>query len=400
MGIIDTYMTFPDQMLPDGGRAVRVLLRPDRLAALVAEQPQIPGCTLLTDQALPDHLIADALVRGVDILTVEVDTRDAPALTRLADLRARHPALPVIAAVEGADLHSVRALMKLGINDVVELPLFVPTLAASIRDIVLVPGASSAPKGNRGALISVIKSIGGVGATNVANQIGSALARAPGLDRGACLFDLDVQFGNVVTYLGLPSEPSLTELLGAGVRMDGDFFRSVVSTMDDGLAVVPAPDQIGPLEAIDADQLLSVLECARREYGALVVDMPSNWSNWTLSVVAQSDLIVLVVNLSIGSLRQGRRQLELLASQGIGPDRIRVVANRVEKKLFRSISLDDAARALGVPVSFSIQNDYPLVNGANDRGMLVHQVNPKARTARDFEQAGAEIAALVAAKVN
>lgn len=400
MGIIDANMTFPDHRPAIDGGTVRVLLSPAEGSALRALEPRVEGYRLLMEQSLGETVIGDELVRDADIVLVEVNPADTAAISRLADLRARYPELPVIAVVADARLHSVRALMKLGVSDILEMPLSVPALASSIRDVDMTLASSRMSKERSGgAMISVIKSIGGVGATNVAAHLADTLARTPGLG-GACLFDLDVQFGNVASYMGVPSSPSLSDLLSAGSRIDGDFLQSVATSLPDGLAVFPAPTQIGPLEAVDQDQLLNVLEAARRQYGAVVADMPSNWSNWTLSVVAQSTLVVLVVNLSIGSLRQGRRQLELLMSQGIRSDRIRVVANRVEKRLFHSIGLEDAARALGVPVDYTIQNDYPLVNGANDRGVLIHKANAKSKIAREFEQIGAAVAAALPAKVS
>ncbi len=261
-------------------------------------------------------------------------------------------------------------------------------------------GARSSKGEQLAPMISVIKSIGGVGATNVATHLASLLSRGPALRAKTCIFDLDVQFGNVATYLGLQPELTLSDLLSAA-RARG-WRPAVLHSID--LAGRPGhlrpPTQIGPLEAIDPDQLLKVLSAARRNYGALIADMPSNWSNWTLSVVAQSSLVVLVINLSIASLRQGRRQLNLLLAEGIHQDRVEIVANRVEKRLFQSINLDDAARVLGLPIEYTIQNDYPLVNGANDRGLLVDQVNARSKVAKDYQQMAASIGALIGAGVN
>lgn len=323
------------------------------------------------------------LAQTASVLCVEVNPQSRQSIARIAALRAEQPDLPIIALVREADLSLVRALLRQGVNDVIELPLSIAQLTESVGDLIA-NRKGQTPRNHQkaGKLISVVKSIGGVGATNVAVNLAATLA-AQGDDR-ACLFDLDVQFGNAATYLGAAAEPSLTELLEGGARIDGDFLRTVMSVVSGGASFVPAPAEILPIEAVDEAQLRRVLQTARNEFEFVVADLPANWANWTLSVVAQSDLIILVVELSVGSLRQGKRQLQLLKSQGIESSRIAVLVNRVEQRLFKTIGLDDAAKVLGHPVQFHVHNDYPLMSAANNQGIVVADLNKRSKIARDF----------------
>jgi pilus assembly protein CpaE len=103
-----------------------------------------------------------------------------------------------------------------------------------------------------------------------------------------------------------------------------------------------------------------------------------------MSLVARSEVIFLVCELTIASLRQARRQIALLRDQGIDPARIHVIANRVEKKLFRAIGLEDAAAALDHPVNLSIANDFPLVSSALDQGVLIQELKARSRICKDM----------------
>jgi pilus assembly protein CpaE len=124
--------------------------------------------------------------------------------------------------------------------------------------------------------------------------------------------------------------------------------------------------------------------------------MPANWANWTLSVVAQSDLVILVVNLTIASLRQGTRQLHLLRSQGVDSAKIVVLVNRVEQRLFKTIDLEDAAKALGHPVKLSVHNDYASMSAANNQGVIVNELNRKSKVVRDFKAIAEQLPSLIA----
>lgn len=337
-----------------------------------------------------------ALVENAAILCLEVRSGSPLSIERIARVRADHPRLPVIALVRDADLVLVRALLRQGVRDVVQLPLSPSQLTESISETLAEMKTSAPMHVRHGRLISVVKSIGGVGATNVAVNLASALAQQDGAS--ACLFDLDVQFGNAATYLGAPAQPSLTDLLDGGARVDGDFLNTVTAKLPSGLGFVPAPQDIGPLEAIDDIQLQRILQTARGEFDYVVADMPANWANWTLSAVARSDLIVLVVNLTIASLRQGKRQLQLLLGQGIERSRIVVLANRIEQRLFKPIDLEDAGKALGFPITLSVHNDYALMSAANNQGVIAGDFNRKAKVSRDFVRIAESVSSMLPRK--
>jgi pilus assembly protein CpaE len=228
-----------------------------------------------------------------------------------------------------------------------------------------------------------MKSIGGVGATTIATHLANELA-ARNSGRGVCVLDLDLQFGDAASYLGLSNQLSIADLLEAGTRIDGELLRSVVTTTPQGLNVIAAPADMMPIEAVNADQILRIIDLARQEFDFVVIDLPTNWTNWALSLVARSTAIFLIVELSVGSLRQAKRQLQLLDNQGIRGDHINIVANRVEKRLFRTIDLESAAQALGHPVELSIHNDYPLVRAAHDQGVLIQQIRAKSKIVGDI----------------
>src|SRR3546814_9309442 len=113
---------------------------------------------------------------------------------------------------------------------------------------------------------------------------------------------------------------------------------------------VCSSDLIMPIEAVNADQVFRIVELAQRGFDTVYLDLPGNWTNWSMSLVARSQVVFLVCELTIASLRQARRQISLLRDQDIDPARIHVIANRVEKKFFRAIGLEDAAAALDNPV--------------------------------------------------
>jgi pilus assembly protein CpaE len=280
----------------------------------------------------------------------------------------------------------VRTLLKNGIADVIGLPLSYSDLSEALQQVLAGMQKDEEVDTSPAKIISVIKSIGGVGASMIATQAASRYAAMHAGDQcGTCLIDLDLQFGSIASYLGINQPIDLSDLLSAGARIDGELLQSVSSSLPTGLHVVPAPTEIMPMESVNAEQIYRIIEIASLEYDTIFIDLPGNWTNWSVSLVARSDIVLLVVELTIASLRQAKRQLALLESQGISGEHVQIVVNRVEKKLFRSINLQDAEKAINYPVRHSLHNDYPLVSAAQDRGVLIDEIRRKSKIGKDIE---------------
>jgi pilus assembly protein CpaE len=93
----------------------------------------------------------------------------------------------------------------------------------------------------------------------------------------------------------------------------------------------------------------------------------------------------MVTELRVPSLHRARRQLDLLASQDMGDLEVRVILNRAEKGLFKSLGPADAERVLRRPVSYSIANDHATMSQAIDRGVPLAEVKRKCPLVKDIE---------------
>lgn len=386
MGIVtNTAEAAESWTLNIGDEGIHLILSEQEVQASDILGDRLSGEALTLSLLEPGAPLPQALVSEAKAIILEVLPDDDASMRRLAGLRAAHPALLVVAAVRNAEIPLVRALLKSGIQDVVALPLRAAELAAVLDDLRGRIAAEGKRDVRTGTLVSIIKSVGGVGATTIATQAASLHAKSLKKDEGqVCLFDFDVQFGNAATYLSISSPLTLADLLQSGARVDGELLRSVTVQTATGLHLVPAPSEIIPMEAVNADQVFRVIELAQRNFDTIYLDLPGNWTNWSMSLVARSEVIFLVCELTIASLRQARRQVALLRDQDIDPSRIHVVANRVEKKLFRAIGLEDAAAALDHPVNLSIANDFPLVSSALDQGVLIQELKARSRICKDM----------------
>ena len=202
-------------------------------------------------------------------------------------------------------------------------------------------------------------------------------------EREACLIDLDVQFGDVAFQLGLRPKLSLADLLEAGTRLDGDLLRATTTEHRSGLKVIAAPADMMPLEGLSNEHLLQIVELATREFGTVFVDLPTNWTNWSLSLVARSDLVLLVTELTVAGLNRAQRQLNLLRIAGPGRARRPGRRQPLRKEPCRAPSgRPTCAKRSGRDVAYTVANDFALMRAAIDRGVPIDEVKRKSALAQ------------------
>lgn len=333
----------------------------------------------------PVEPIDPSVLMGASAAVVQVTEGDERTIDRFKKLA--EGSVPLIAAAYEPSMKLVRTLVRAGAHDVVPLPLDPEELDTALDPIRRMAGAHGArPKTGHQKIVTMIKSEGGIGATALLGQLAARFAaKEVAAGREACLIDLDVQFGNAALQLGLQPALTFSDLVAAGKRLDGELLRSVAARHSSGLRVIAAPHDIMPLELLTSDQLLSIMDHAVEEFGTVLVDIPTNWTNWSLSLLARSDVVLLVTELRVPSLHRARRQLDLLRDQGMGDLDVRVVVNRSEKGFFRTLSEADAERVLKKPVSFCIANDHETMTQAIDRGISIAEVKKKSPLCRDVD---------------
>jgi len=374
------------QWMADTGPApVRLLL-----AGVEGEANELVGAhaagfpleLVIADTAAP---IDPSILSGAAAVVVQVTDGDDRSIERFKKL-AEGP-VPLIAAAYEPSMKLVRTLVRAGAHDVVPLPLDPEELETALDPIRRMAAAQGPrPRPGHQKIVTMIKSEGGIGATALLGQLALRFgANEAAAGREACLIDLDVQFGNAALQLGMQPALTFSDLVEAGKRLDGDLMRSVATRHSNGLRVIAAPIEIMPLELLTSEQLLSIMDIAVAEFGTVLVDLPTNWTNWSLSLLARSDLVLLVTELRVPSLHRARRQLDLMINQDMGNLDVRVVVNRAEKGFFRTLSEADAERVLRKPVSYSIANDHETMTQAIDRGIPIAEVKRKCGLGRDID---------------
>lgn len=377
-----------------------IVATPDSIAAIAAADtancfPDMVTFPCGCDQPVPGPLAAAAL-----LLVVEVD-RDVPqSVQRLIELGRQYPGVPVIAAIANASVPLVRTLVREGVSDVVSLPFQLEELLEVSLSALTAARKKSASEVQLAPMIAVVHSVGGCGVSTVATHLASELAELVQAGREVAIVDLDLQSGSVEDYLGTTGRGSLADLLSANDRLDEDLIRSTAQIGQGNLAVFVAPSEIQPIEQVDTDQVLRLLTMMRQSYAGVVLDLPTDWTNWALSAASAANLIIVVVELTVNSLRQAKRRLMMFDQVGIESDRVVVLVNRVEHRMFKSVDLSDVNSTLSREVLGTLALEEPQLSSAQAQGLLASAVNRKSKFQADMAKVASDLAVRLQLETN
>jgi pilus assembly protein CpaE len=292
----------------------------------------------------------------------------------------------VVTAPE-ASLQDVRQFMHLGVVDFVPQPITQADLKTALEQVGRTRKSKDEPSVQDGHIISFLKAGGGAGASTLAVQSACLLASRKKAEKSnVCLVDLDLQFGTNALYLDLDNRVGIADLLEAPDRIDRELLSSVMGHHASGLELLAAPRDVVALETLHAMDLERCLKLIRSTYGITFLDLPSAWTPWSYAAVRSSDLVILVTQLTVAGVRQGRRQIETLQSNGFGDVPIKVALNRYEKGWGKSVDIKDAEKALGRKFDYFIANDYGTVTDALNQGVALSVIKKKSKVEQNLQK--------------
>ena len=146
------------------------------------------------------------------------------------------------------------------------------------------------------------------------------------------------------------------------------FLRRSLSKHACGLSLLPHPVQMEDISLIHEEHLGRVIGLLRASYSHLIFDLSKRFTPTDMTAMRMSDVILLVAQLELTSLRNVVRMLHTLGKEeGLG-DKIKVVINRVGSE-DGEITLKKAEETIGMPVYWQIPNDYKAMLGSRNAGV-------------------------------
>lgn len=317
-----------------------------------------------------------------DLVVVTLDADHTKALQLIQQLTAEFPNMPVLAVSARGDGQSILQALRSGAKEFLTAPVVLEELLLVINRLRQARGAEGGvgpgggPTKTESLVVAVVGSRGGVGCTSIAVNLGCNLAQDP--NHNVALIDLDLALGDADVALDIIPDYTLADVALNVDRLDMTFLRRSLCKHDTGLSLLPHPVQMEDISLIHEDHLQRVIGLLRASYTHLVFDLSKRFTPTDWTAMRMSDVILLVAQLELTSLRNVVRMLHTLGNEeGLG-EKVKVVINRVGSE-DGEITLKKAEETIARPIYWQIPNDYKAMLGARNAGVPLLTYAPKSK---------------------
>jgi Flp pilus assembly CpaE family ATPase len=306
---------------------------------------RLPGDPARLFEQLTDGELPEVLVIGPEAPAEQV-------LGLAARLDVQCPGISVL-LVARPEPELLQAAMRAGIRDLLDP-------AADAAEIgTAIDRAASAAAGRRrvlrpledsarytGRVITVASPKGGVGKTTVATNL--AIGLTSSAPQSTVLVDLDVQFGDVASALGLVPEYSLPDAVQGPASQDTMVLKTFLTQHPSGLYAVCGSESPAAGDTVTGDDVTRLLALLAREFRYVVVDTAPGLSEQTLAALDRSSDVVMLSSMDVPGVRGLRKELDVLRELCMIPAGRHVVMNFADAK--GGLSVRDVETTIGTGV--------------------------------------------------
>ncbi len=211
-------------------------------------------------------------------------------------------------------------------------------------------------------VISVYGGKGGAGKTTVAVNLAAALAQA---GYRTALLDLCLIFGDAALLLNITVKDTIAELVQEKTSVTIEDIKSFCMQHSSGLSVLCSPSTPESAEYVKPRHVEALIGAMRPYYDFLILDLPNDLSECTLTALENSDNIVLVSRFDISHLRAAKQTMEIFRRLQ-QEDKVQFLLNADYKSV---LTHKDFEEILEIPISCVLPEDIKTARLSQQRGI-------------------------------
>ncbi|HHW13739.1 MAG TPA: response regulator [Firmicutes bacterium] len=327
-----------------------------------------------------------------EVILMDINMPVMDGITATERLSLELPECGVVMISVQGEAEYLRKSMIAGAREYLVKPFSGDELANTIKRVAELEGRrqrvrQSEPAVQRGKIVAVFSAKGGVGKTTLAANLAVALV-AEAKARVA-LVDLDLQFGNIGVLMDIAPARTIADLVREK-SIDVELLDSYLVDHQSGVRILPAPLRPEQADTITGAHVQRIVEGLRQLADYVVVDTPQAFTETTLAVLDQADLILLVATLELPAVKNVKLSLDVMESLKYPAEKIRLVLNRYSEEI--GLPREDLERSLHFPVAARIPSDGRVVVASVNRGIPFYVTDPRSRVAQAIRDLAAQVA--------
>lgn len=207
------------------------------------------------------------------------------------------------------DVMYYRRIVGAGAADYLVKPLEVDALRGALRRIEESRERHHAT-GERGRVVFVVGTRGGVGSSTIAANLAWLLAEKS--KEKIALIDLDFRFGTLALQFDVEAGSGLHDALRQPDRVDELFLERSMRQATPNLSLLSTEEPLGEPSTFSTAAVMLLLEQVSTRHNWVVIDLPRHAAGTQREVLTLASDILLVTDMSLAGLRDTMRLRELI----------------------------------------------------------------------------------------
>jgi len=327
-----------------------------------------------------------------NLIILETKAGAANLLSELAPLAAVcDPSTKVIIVGYYNDIALYRELVRNGISEYMVQPVAMPDIMAAMATIFVDPDAEPL-----GRSIAFIGAKGGVGSSTIAHNCAFGISNL--FSTETILADLDLAYGTANIDFDQDPTQGIAEAVYAPDRLDEVFLDRLLTKCSEHLSLLAAPSLLDRAYDFEGQAFQPVLDVLQRNAPVTVLDVPHAWSEWTRSVLASVDEVVICASPDLANLRNAKNMMDALRKMRPNDKMPHLILNQVGMPKRPEISPSDFCGPLETDPIAIIPFDANLFGNAANSGRMISEMDAKSPTAETFSQISHVVTGRIAIK--
>jgi len=315
-----------------------------------------------------------------NLIIIETQAEPRSLLTELAPLaEVCDPSTRVIIVGRYNDIALYRELIRNGISEYLVGPVQMVDMLASIASIFVDPDAEPLGKS-----IAFIGAKGGVGSSTIAHNCAFGISNL--FSTETILADLDLPFGTANIDFDQDPAQGIAEAVFAPDRLDEVFLDRLLTKCSEHLSMLAAPSLLDRAYDYEGMAFQPIVEILQRSAPIAVLDLPHVWSEWTRSVLADADEVVICAVPDLANLRNTKNMLDALKKLRPNDHAPHLILNQVGMPKRPEIAPADFFEPLEIEPIAILPFDAQLFGHAANSGRMIAETDAKSPVAETFSQ--------------
>lgn len=320
-----------------------------------------------------------------NVVIIDISNKTDLAIEIINKIATMHKSAKIIVTSYEINTDVIIKSMRAGAREFIAKPVIKKEFIDAItkmRELVL----GNISEDNKCKIISAFSNKGGIGKTAIATNLALEIANIT--KEKVALIDLNLQLGDVTTFLDINPSFDISYIINNLNRIDDTFLLSTLEKYKStNLYILADPPYLEQAEEISPEQINELINVLKTTFSYIIIDTGSNFDGKTIAALDNSDLILLITIVNLPAIRNCQRCLELFERLGYPEEKVKIVLNRYMEN--DEIKTQDVEEVLNKKVYWKIPNNYYTIMSAINKGIPVASINQDSNIAQSYRELAA-----------